>query len=163
MTKEQFDKEVQAHVSRFIRDADAKEDARIAQKKLTKHRAKAAKTNSLNRSSMSTLLSPKDAGTKIAESIIASIETKHTTLSEGGPKAFLDAKAKLKGVGMHIHKTGFGDEYRVVHKDDKHDPDLGHFTDDLDDALHTGLSMAKDSKTRNTRGGQTTTFSQDEK
>lgn len=85
---------------------------------------------------------PRIAGQRLAQAIIESISEKHT-LSEGGSKAFLAAKAKLKEVGMHIHKTGWGDEYRVVHHSEKHDEDKGHFTDDLEDALHSGLHMAK--------------------
>ena len=57
-------------------------------------------------------LSPKDAGRVVAEQMLADITATH--LTEGGSKAFLDAKAKLKAVGMHIHDTGWGD-YRVVH------------------------------------------------
>lgn len=87
-------------------------------------------------------LTPLAAGTRVAETIITEIVQKHKTLSEGGSKAFLDAKAKLKAVGMHIHKTGYGDEYRVVHQDDKHNPDIGNFTDDLEDAVSSGLHMA---------------------
>lgn len=104
MTKEQFDKEVQAHVSRFIRDADAKEDARIAEKKLAKHQAKAAKTNSLNRSSMSTLLHPKDAGTKIAESIISSIEAKYRLSEEHSSFTTTNSLANAIGIAHKLHQ-----------------------------------------------------------
>ncbi len=75
MTKIEFDKEVQDHVSSMIKDADQKHSSDIAQKKLAKHKAKVAKTNSLNRSSMNKSTS---SGIKIAEEIIAKLQEKHS-------------------------------------------------------------------------------------
>ncbi len=65
------------------------------------------------------------------------------TLDEGGSKEFLAAKAKLNAIGMHIHKTGYDNEVRVVHKEAKHNPDLGYFTHDLDDAVSSGEAIVK--------------------
>lgn len=52
------------------------------------------------------------------------------------------AKAKLAAHGYLIKKTGFDNEYRVYPKGTK-DPELGYFTDDLDDAIATGIAMAQ--------------------
>ena len=54
-------------------------------------------------------------------------------------KALLAARAKLAAVGMAIKKTD--NEYRVYPKGNR-DPNIGYFTDDLDDAVATGLHMA---------------------
>jgi len=89
--------------------------------------------------------SSKDAGKAVAEEIIAGLTALHT-ISEGGSKAFLDVKRQLNDVGMHIHKTGMDNEVRVVPHADKKNADLGYFTDDLEDALHTGLHIAKKTK-----------------
>lgn len=89
--------------------------------------------------------SAKDAGKAVAEEIIAGLTALHT-ISEGGSKAFLDVKRQLNDVGMHIHKTGMDNEVRVVPHADKKNADLGYFTDDLEDALHTGLHIAKSTK-----------------
>lgn len=95
MTKDEFDKDVQRDISRRIKDADEALAAEDAAKRLAKHKAKVAKTNSLNRSSMNTLLTPKEAGTRVAESIIATIQEKHLTPAE---------KRKREEVAQAIHR-----------------------------------------------------------
>jgi len=57
-------------------------------------------------------------------------------------RALAAARAQLAAVGMAIqHRREWG-EYRVYRKGDRN-PDHGYFTPDLDDALATGLSMAR--------------------
>jgi hypothetical protein len=68
---------------------------------------------------------------------------KHVELSEaaeGGSKAFRHAKDILAMYGITIQKTGF-DDYRVYPIGNR-DPEFGYFTDDLDDAIATGIDMA---------------------
>ena len=55
-------------------------------------------------------------------------------------KALTDARTKLAAHGMSIQKTDAGD-YRVYPKGSRN-PDEGYFTDDLDDAVATGIDMA---------------------
>jgi hypothetical protein len=54
-------------------------------------------------------------------------------------KALTAARAQLAAHGMLIKKTD--NEYRVYPKGNR-DPDVGYFTDDLDDAVATGIRMA---------------------
>ena len=56
-------------------------------------------------------------------------------------KALAAARAKLAAHGMSIQKTGHGD-YRVYPRGSRN-PDEGYFTDDLDDAVATGISIAQ--------------------
>lgn len=55
-------------------------------------------------------------------------------------KALTAARAKLATRGMLIQKTEWGD-YRVYPRGSG--PDEGYFTDDLDDAVATGMSMSR--------------------
>ncbi len=94
-------------------------------------------------------LSPRAGGVAMAEEILGHLSSLHT-LVEGGSKKFLDVKKQLSDVGMHIHKTvadsGDETEVRVVPHKDRRNKDLGYFTNDLDDALATGLHISKSLK-----------------
>jgi hypothetical protein len=57
-------------------------------------------------------------------------------------KALTAARAKLAAHGYSIQKTEYGD-YRVYPKGSRR-PDEGYFTDNLDDAVATGIQMATD-------------------
>ncbi len=58
-----------------------------------------------------------------------------------GHETLATAKAKLAPVGYLVKRTDH-DDYRVYPKGTK-DSDLGYFTDDLDDAVATGIAMAQ--------------------
>lgn len=57
-------------------------------------------------------------------------------------RAMTNARAQLAPYGMMIRKTGSDGEVRVYFKGER-DPDAGYFTDDLDDAIRTGIAMAQ--------------------
>jgi hypothetical protein len=57
-------------------------------------------------------------------------------------RALKNARAQLAAVGFAIQHRPEWDEYRVYRKGDRN-PDHGYFTPDLDDALATGLQMAR--------------------
>ena len=52
-----------------------------------------------------------------------------------------EAREALRPHGMVIKKTGYGDEHRVNHRKGKEEH--AYYSDDRDDAVATGISMAK--------------------
>jgi hypothetical protein len=85
--------------------------------------------------------STKEGAKRTAERHEAHVpELAKTRAAEGGKMTPATARAKLAAVGYMIQKTDY-DDYRVYPKGNR-DPNIGYHTDDLDDAVMTGLHMA---------------------